>query len=481
PQVYTEFDDADPLGQALAAAGACLLIIVPVKTKGEVLGTLGLWSSAPVAFTGEVVDMVSAMGNQLGIALANARLYAAQVRENEKLSALLDVSGGSAQQLDLPPLLQLILQRASDLLQADGGCVVRFRSSDEEAEVVAATTALASLQGQRTPVTIGWLGAVRSSRQGRIFRPGELDDAHAQPWLQDPLWQSALIVPLVSRQAVIGVLVLTRRPGRASTFTPADLSLLEAFAGRAAVAIDNAQLLQDLHEKNELLQLLIEEAHHRIKNNLQMVSGLLQLQAETASRGDPVEQLRAANARIQAIAQVHHLLSQDEPGKVNAQTLITAIVDALVMTSTRSPRTPEVSLELSPLWLSSEQAIALALIVNELLANSLLHGRPPASDPLQVEVSCQRHGAHARLRVGDNGGGLPPGMDWRQSEGQGMNIVAQLARVNLRGSLEMTSRAGGLCAELQFEVLDSPAAGPPGAGTTSRDHTSRDHTSRDQT
>ena len=76
------------------------------------------------------------------------------------------------------------------------------------------------------------------------------------------------------------------------------------------MAIDNAQLLKDLGRKNRLLQLLIEEAHHRIKNNLQMISGLLQLEADKAQVDSSREFLRTAITRIQAIAQVHNLRAE---------------------------------------------------------------------------------------------------------------------------------------------------------------------------
>src|SRR5580704_91652 len=75
-----------------APHGFRAVIVVPVKAKGEFLGTLALVNRQPMEFTPEVVEMITAMGNQLGIAVANARLYETQLRENEKLTALVDIS-----------------------------------------------------------------------------------------------------------------------------------------------------------------------------------------------------------------------------------------------------------------------------------------------------------------------------------------------------------------------------------------------------
>jgi two-component sensor histidine kinase len=236
---------------------------------------------------------------------------------------------------------------------------------------------------------------------------------------------------------------------------------MEAFASRAAVAIDNTQLLKDLERKNKLLQLLIEEAHHRIKNNLQMVSGLLQLEAETA----PIETsrgfLQTAITRIQAIAQVHNLLSEEMPEKVDVNALITTIVHTLVSSATGTYGTPDVTVDVDHVWLGAEQAVPLALIVNELVSNTFVHGRSPPGQPLRARIQCRQQDGLIELVVTDNGGGFADGNDWREREGQGMSIVAQLAQVNLRGQLLIDSRDGGIRAELRFEIV--PHGPGPGA------------------
>jgi len=136
-------------------------IVVPVKMKGELLGTIGLLTRQKVEFTGEVLEMVAAMGNQLGIAIANARLYEKQLRENEKLAALVDISSGSAQQLQLELLLQRILERAATLLRADAAYISQYNEATERAEIVAASANLIKLVGLLYPANQGLL--VRSA------------------------------------------------------------------------------------------------------------------------------------------------------------------------------------------------------------------------------------------------------------------------------------------------------------------------------
>jgi two-component sensor histidine kinase len=339
---------------------------------------------------------------------------------------------------------------------------VRYDAGTNLAEVVAVTPTLHELLGTRFPASQGLIGQIGKLRQGKIFTGAEVAEQAYGRVIRQSALRSVLAVPLMSRNELLGTLSLTRGAEAASDFGPADLELMEAFASRAAVAIDNAQLLKDLERKNRLLQLLIEEAHHRIKNNLQMISGLLQLEADVA---DPkaAEHLRTANSRLQAIAKVHNMLSSEMPEKVDAQALITTIAHTLTQSAQTRGGPPSVELDLVQLWLSAEQAVALALVVNELIANSLLHGRPCAGEALRLRVQCKQDGDQVSVTVCDNGGGFHPNAD-DQDPGQGMNIVAQLAQVNLRGSLQIQNREAGVCAELRFAVGSS--APPPSSAST---------------
>ncbi|HUI07487.1 MAG TPA: GAF domain-containing protein [Verrucomicrobiae bacterium] len=451
--------EASPVPSLAVPHGFRATIVVPVKAKGELLGTLGLVNRHPVEFAPEVVEMVVAMGNQLGIALANARLYEAQVRENEKLAALVDISSGSAQQLELETLLRRILQRAAELLKADAAYIVRYDLAGEEAEVVAASANFAQLVTTRYPASEGLFGQIRSTRKGRIFTRQEVVEHGYSPLLRGSDVRSALIVPLISRNELIGALHLTRHGEGGADFTPSDLELIQAFASRAAVAIDNAELLKDLERKNELLQLLVEEAHHRIKNNLQMVSGLLQLEVDTTQGGRRTELLQTVIGRIHAIAQVHNLLSEEMPEKVDVHTLMATIVNTVVNSATPSAGPPVVTTEVEHLWLGADQAVPLALIVNELVSNSLLHGRSPAGQPLRAHVQCRAQDGHVHLAVSDNGGGWGREENGPRQGGQGINIVTQLAQVNLRGEFRIESRSDGVRAELRFAIA-AHGAGP---------------------
>jgi two-component sensor histidine kinase len=264
---------------------------------------------------------------------------------------------------------------------------------------------------------------------------------------------SAVLCPISAQGRMVGLLVLGAYKER--RFESETLDLIEVVANQIGIGVTNAALFEDVERKNRLLELLIEEAHHRIKNNLQMVSGLLQLE-QAASEGRAAERLQHAITQIQAIAQVHNLLSEEMPEQVDTRVLIRIIIETLLESAPVGEIAPEVDLDLADLWLDAVQAVPLALIVNELAANALLHGHPPEGQPLRLLVQCAQQDQSVCLTFHDNGGGYPETI---HSSGQGMNIVRQLGQINLRGELHLGNRDNGAYAALRFPIVEQRASG----------------------
>ncbi len=264
---------------------------------------------------------------------------------------------------------------------------------------------------------------------------------------------SAVLCPILAQGKMVGLLVLGAYHAR--RFESETLDLIQVIANQIGIGVTNAQLFEAVEQKNKLLQLMIEEAHHRIKNNLQMVSGLLQLEL-AASEGRAAERLQHAISQIQAIGQVHNLLSEEMPDQVDTRVLIRIIIETMFDSMPAGGMQPQVELELGNLWLDAVQAVPLALIVNELVANAFLHGHPPEGEPLRLFLQCIEQDQRVCLTVRDNGGGYPETVS---DTGQGMNIVRQLGQVNLRGELLLTNRDDGAYAVVRFPII----AREPGA------------------
>lgn len=201
-------------------------------------------------------------------------------------------------------------------------------------------------------------------------------------------------------------------------------------------AEENA-LRATLREKD----LLLREIHHRVKNNLQVVSSLLRLQASTQE--DPAVHLalQEAQERVQAIALIHQKLKHapdfsqlDLPGYV--QTL----AERLVRSYASVPALIDLRVQVASVELGPDAPVPLGLILNELVANALQHAFPVGqggSLDIQIEPDAQ---GRVTLRVADSGQGLPESVDL-DSGGLGFQLVRALTD-QLGGTLELERRRG---------------------------------------
>jgi two-component sensor histidine kinase len=378
-----------------------------------------------------------------------------RVLHDARLTAVNFIADAVNRTLDLREITENALHAVLAVTRLDGGAMFRWQAEEGILRLFAARGLSEAFTRQVTTIRRGDDPRVDAVLAGD---PQVTVDFSVGPATAG--FRSALLSPIRASGEVMGVLAIGSYRGR--RFEREAVELIEVVASQIGIAITKAELLDDLARKNQLLELLVEEAHHRIKNNLQMISGLLQLGITPATDRASAERLQHAIAQIQAIAQVHNLLSEETPEQVDAHTLLTAIIDALVQALPGDEAPPVLDVAVEQVWLSAAQAVPLALIVNELVANSLLHGHPPPDQPLVVTVRCQARQGRVTLLVTDNGGGVPLTAPVGGDPGQGMDIVRQLAEVNLRGQLRLRNDAAGLRAELEFSggALDIDG-GPP--------------------
>lgn len=211
----------------------------------------------------------------------------------------------------------------------------------------------------------------------------------------------------------------------------------------------------------ELEQALLAEAHHRIKNSLQTVADLLLLGRPDAPADAAA--FDATAARIRSIAAVHRLLVGQRGGTVPARELVEAVVQSL------TDRADEVVVVSDELRLPAAQAQQLGIIVNELVANALRHGRPPATVVLAVQDDDgDGRGDAVLLEVRDAGGATrPEGADRAPARpdgagraggatGLGLTLVRQIADRGLHGDFALEHGPDGATrASLRFNVADA--------------------------
>lgn len=196
---------------------------------------------------------------------------------------------------------------------------------------------------------------------------------------------------------------------------------------------------------------LLKEVYHRVKNNLQVIVSLLNLQAHTLADGQARAVLMESANRVRAMALVHEKLYQSRSlSSIALKEYIAELCERLAAASGARERGIALTCDVAPIEVALETAIPLGLLLNELITNSLRHGFPDGRTG-EVRVSLKQAGSGAgALEVRDNGVGLKPGLDLAASPTLGLKLVATLS-AQLGSKLVIKSDAG-LSASLIFTL-----------------------------
>jgi len=225
-----------------------------------------------------------------------------------------------------------------------------------------------------------------------------------------------------------------------------------ATVGAVAMFVDltdtfraHEKLRQSLQEK----EVLLKEIHHRVKNNLQVVSSLLSLQADGITDSNTKEAFRESQNRVRSMAMIHERLyrSADIAHLDFAEYVRNLTASLFASYRTKVPQT-RCELDVEPVAVDIDVAIPCGLILNELISNSLKYAFPDGRSGC-IHVSLQpAEGERYRLKVSDDGVGLPIDFDPRHAKTLGFQLIMLLAD-QLNGPIEL-SMEGGLGVSLSF-------------------------------
>jgi two-component sensor histidine kinase len=213
------------------------------------------------------------------------------------------------------------------------------------------------------------------------------------------------------------------------------------------------RLLEEAQKSAESRGHLLREAHHRTKNNLQMVLAMIRTKAAEL---DDAPGLRDIEKRLLALAQVHDLLynANDDSSHIDLGAFLEAICTNPSIVPPESG--VDVTCEVEPLEMDVADAVPVALIVVEALTNSLKHGFPNGR-PGRIDVKLKRLDDGVLVSAADNGVGLPPASERQRTSG--LRLIEGLAR-QLRGRLEIVGDHGTRF-DLYLPVPEAPAAEAP--------------------
>lgn len=198
-------------------------------------------------------------------------------------------------------------------------------------------------------------------------------------------------------------------------------------------------------------EVLLQEIHHRVKNNLYVIASLMEMQARLLPKGDGRHALQECQGRVHAIALIHEKLYQAKNyAEVPFADYIRGLASEIFLATGVSPDAVALELSIGDVTIAVDKAIPCGLILNELITNALKHAFPGGRHgTIRVELARADSG-RLRLAVADDGIGFPEGFNLRDQKSLGLRLLGTLAK-QLDASLT-SSGSGGASFELTFPV-----------------------------
>lgn len=250
--------------------------------------------------------------------------------------------------------------------------------------------------------------------------------------------RSWLGVPMMLGDRVIGVITVDR--AKVDPFAEEEVQLVTTFAAHVAAAINNAQLYRDLARAAETREFLLRELHHRVKNNMQLVSSILSLQGRSIEDARAREVLREIQLRVRSLGLVHEALHEAvEVGTIDLGSYLRSVVNSILSEySYDAPLAPVFDVE--TVKVGVDVSVPLGLIVGEMVLNAVKHAYPSnAGGPLLICLRVDE--SEAYLSVADEGVGLPEGAFDREPKSFGMSLLITLSQ-QLQGNLSVDNARG---------------------------------------
>jgi len=392
------------------------------------------------------------------------------VRRNRQLLSLQSAAAATVSCLDLSFVLDTVAWEMAHLLEA-GSCTVyewdqdadvisvlaQYDTDDWAEEISAAKACDLAEHPMRKRVLVERYAYQMPVSQFEVD-PAEM--AHMQKASTDV----RLMLPMVFLDRVVG-LVEVKASRDERSFTDQEISLAQSLAGQAASAVENARLYKraqqeiadrmraekqieaSLKEK----EVLLREIHHRVKNNLQVISSLLHLQSRGIQDKETLEIFRDSQNRVRSMALIHEKLYRSHDlARVDFAGYIRRLTSALIRSYRAHSAPVNLRVDASDICLPIDSAVPCGLIINELVSNSLKHAFVDGREG-EIRVTLRSSADHqVTLVVSDNGVGFPEEVDFQNTKSLGLQLINTLTQ-QLAGTVEL-HRNGGTEFQIMFAV-----------------------------
>ncbi|MBC7185633.1 MAG: PAS domain S-box protein [Calditrichaeota bacterium] len=408
PCVASLPEEAAAEKEILQAQSIQSLIAVPMVSGGELIGFVGFDSvRSQRSWPESYFVLLRVLGEILGNAIARKRAKDQLRRTEERFRAIVEGTQAFLMNVDLRGRITYANEAAVRALgftsqeELLGQRYLRFVHPDDRPRVA---------QAYKQQVL---------TRQRSLFLEFRTVDKHGQV-----RWFSFMTNPMIEGDEVVG------QNGVAQDITARKMA--------------EETLAASLREK----EMLLKEIHHRVKNNMQVVCSLLNLQCDRVTSPEAAQALRDSQNRVKSMALIHEKLYRSASlSRIDFGEYLQSLVSGLVRSYATNGRVGT-ELAVEKVELGVDQAIPCGLIVNELVSNALKHAFPEQQEGM-IRVRFQREDGRCLLAVADNGVGFPSALDFRATNSLGMQLVTTLVD-QLEGEIQLLRDGPGTHFSISF-------------------------------
>lgn len=287
-------------------------------------------------------------------------------------------------------------------------------------------------QGHTLAISDTQHDALTAAQYDETFEPAGIRAMIAVPLFKEGRWA-----------ACMGV-----QHSRPRSWTSEEVSLLEKAAEQTWLAVENSRLYEATEDLNARLRQSMTETHHRVKNNLQVIAAMIEIQVGDNRASVPATEFERLSRHIRTLAAMHDILTQKSKALSETETVsLKEVLEKLLPMLQQSAPGRSIRYALEDARVSSRKGTSLGLVVNEIVSNALKHS---AGD---VTVTFYEEGDSGVLEVCDDGLGFPPDFDPIREANTGLELIENLTRTDLRGTVVYLNRPdGGAEVRLVFPI-----------------------------
>ncbi len=263
--------------------------------------------------------------------------------------------------------------------------------------------------------------------------------------------RSLIAAPMTAGEKVLGVITIQDFE-KENAFTQNQLELLTTVGSQAAIALENSYLYSEVTKQLREKEILLQEVHHRVKNNLQVMSSLIKLQARYIKDEKMLDLMKETGGRIQSMSIVHtKLYNSGDYEFLNFGEYVKNLVENFQNTYGYKLRNIKFEINIQDVIVNIDTAIPCGLIINELISNSIKYAFP-GEKAGTISVSLEKaDGGRLKMEIKDDGTGVKDGIDLSKADSLGIQLVTLLTR-QMNGTMDVkSSKQGGTSFDITFE------------------------------